>query len=236
MGSCPGRAGIGAILTLLCAGSLVPRLARAQDDEVIVDPELAASGVAPSAAEGSEQVIVDPELAGSSGAEPSQPAEPEQDFGWGKVLAKKEPPPEPVTSAEEASDEEDYDPLANTGIAKLELLAQFASDLRHEYALEDAYETRIRFGGEIEFRRSRTLRLVLGSRVDFYWAAPSQNDPVVVQKKERALDEDRYEVDVLPTAAYIDSTLGDGFHLRVGHQVVSLGRMDFYSPTDVLVA
>jgi hypothetical protein len=234
MGFRPGRVGIGATLTLLCAGLLSPALLRAQDDEVIVDPELAAQGAAQPEAEGDEQVIMDPELVGPSVPSPESAANAAQeDFGWGKVMAKEEPPPAPV-AAPPPSDEDDYDPLANTGIAKLELLAQFASDLRQEYALEDAYETRIRFGGEIEFRRSRKLRLVLGSRVDFYWAAPSQNDPVVVKKGERALDEDRYEVDVIPTAAYIDSTLRDGVHLRVGQQVVSLGRMDFYSPTDVL--
>jgi hypothetical protein len=237
MGSRPRRAGIGAALPLLLAApcaALLPAPASAQDDEVIVDPELAGQGAGHAAQEGDEQVIVDPELAAPAAAQ-GEPVDPSENFGWGKVLSKREPPPVQMTPVP-ASEEEAYDPLANTGIAKLELLAQFASDMRHEYALEDVYETRIRFGGEIEFRRSRNLRLVLGSRVDFYWAVPSQNDPAVVRKNERALDEDRYEVDVLPTAAYADATLADGFHMRVGHQVVSLGRMDFYSPTDVLVA
>jgi hypothetical protein len=228
MGSRPGRAGSCVTLALLVAGPLFPApRAYAQEEEIIVDPELAGPSPAAAADEG-DQVIVDPELSGET------PSEPVQDFGWGPVGAKKpDAPPPPVAPV---PDEDSYDPLANTGIAKLELLAQFAADLRHEDALEDAYETRLRFGGEIEFRRSRKLRLVIGSRVDFLWSVPSQNDPEVVKRNQRALDQDRYEVDVLPTAAYVDATLSDGVHLRVGHQMVSLGRMDFYSPNDVLVA
>jgi hypothetical protein len=226
MGFRPGRAGTCAALALLGTSSFFASplpAALAQDEEVISDPELA--GPSPPASSEGEQVIVDPELGGAP------PQKPGQDFGWGTVYEKPAPEAPPPL----VSDEEEVDPLANTGIAKLELLGQLAADIRHEYALEDAYETRLRFGGEIEFRRSRSLRLVLGSRVDFFWAAPSQNDPVVVRRKERALDADRYEVDVLPTAAYADTTLADGVHLRVGEQVVSLGRMDFYSPNDVLV-
>jgi hypothetical protein len=227
MGRRPGRAGKRATLALLGSSFCfaLPALTLAQDEEIIVDPELA--GPAAPAATPDEEVIVDPELGGA----PTKPAQPAQDFGWGTVYEKPAPEaPPPVVR-----DEEEVDPLANTGIAKLELLGQLGADIRHEYALEDAYETRLRFGGEIEFRRSRNLRLVLGSRVDFFWAAPSQNDPVVVREKVRALDQDRYEIDVLPTAAYADTTLADGVHLRLGHQVVSLGRMDFYSPNDVLV-
>jgi hypothetical protein len=236
MGRPPGRALLCAAAACLLTALSFAR-AQAQDEEVIVDPELS-SGTESAAPSTDEEVIVDPELGGTPAQ--AKPATPARDFGWGKVYENpngpKSAPPPPETPRPSPIDVEEEDPLANTGIAKLELLAQVAADMRQEYALEDAYESRLRFGGEIEFRRSRNLRLVLGSRVDFFWAAPSQNDPYVVQRHERALDEDRFEVDIIPTAAYIDSTLTDGVHLRVGEQVVTLGRMDFYSPNDMLVA
>ncbi len=209
--------------SLASLAGFAPGLAEAQDsEEVIVDPELGASPNASGAASGAdgEQVILDPEL-GETGQQPA-------DFGWGPTVSAAGPKPA-------APEEDEYDPLANTGLAKIELIGQVAADLHHEGQLEDAYETRLRFGGEIEFRRSRHLRLVIGSRVDFFWAVPSQDDDIVTKNKQRALDQDRFEVDVLPTAAFVDMSPFPGFHLRMGAQVVSLGRMDFYSPTDMLV-
>jgi hypothetical protein len=192
-------------------------------DEVIVDPELSGSDSAPQPATEGDEIIVDPELSGSAAADPNR-------FGWGAVYDA------PAGEGGNATpDEDDYDPLANTGMAKLELASQVGIDLRQEGDLEDAFETRLRFGGEVELRRSRRLRLVIGSRVDFLWAAPGPNDGVLVRLDQRALDQDRFEVDLIPTAAFADMSLFDGFHLRVGQQVVSLGRMDFYSPSDMLV-
>lgn len=237
MGRLLGRTRMRAVAFLLGATlplAALPGQAQAQDsEEVIVDPELSgapASGPASAPAAGVEdtsgdEVIADPEL-GETGDKPPADA-------WGTSFQGGPEPAKPQPSS--APEEDEYDPLANTGIAKLELLGQVAADLHHEGQLEDAYETRLRFGGEIEFRRSRNLRLVVGSRLDFFWAVPSQDDNIVVQNKERALDQDRFEVDVLPTAAFADMSVFDGFHLRVGEQVVSLGRMDFYSPTDSLV-
>ncbi|MFT3926248.1 MAG: hypothetical protein QM778_27125 [Myxococcales bacterium] len=198
-----------------------------------------------AAAQDGEEVILDPELAGSapapSPASPPPASEPTEDFGWGPVQEEgraEPPPPPPSAEAAAHSYEDEPDPLANTGLARLELLGQVAADMHQEGSLEDAYETRLRFGGEVELRRSRNLRLMLGSRLDFFWAVPGQNDPVLRDHDppERALDEDRFEVDVFATAAYVDTTLGDGFHLRLGQQAISLGRMDMYSPTDILAA
>lgn len=212
-----------------------------------------------AAAQDGEEVILDPELAGPASAPaptPSaspEPSNPEEDFGWGPVYndqPAESPPPAPLPTVEAANrasaEEDEHDPLANTGLARLELLGQVAADMRQEGDLEDAYETRLRFGGEVELRRSRNLRLMLGSRLDFFWAVPGQSDPALAarmgedgapdQPAQRALDQDRFEVDVFATAAYVDTTLGDGFHLRLGQQAVSLGRMDMYSPTDILAA
>lgn len=207
--------------------------AAAQDEEIILDPELTGSSPPPRA---STTPTMPPFQ--EDGADESPPAE---DFGWGPVYEEK--PPAWGPTVEEASsppparqEEDEYDPLVNTGLARLELVGQVAADLRHEGDLEDAYESRLRFGGEVELRRSRRLRLMLGSRLDFFWAAPSHNDNVLAARNERVLDQDRFEVDVFATAAYVDATLSDGLHLRVGQQVVSLGRMDMYSPNDMLAA
>src|SRR5690606_13875585 len=148
-------------------------------------------------------VIADPELTGGSSpapapAQPRPPSNAGEDFGWGPVY--EEPTPSasepdddfPPPSSESDSFESDYDPLDNTGLVRLEMLGQFAADLRHEGDLEDAYETRFRFGGEVELRRSRRLRVMVGSRIDFFWGVPSQNDYVLKERNERALDQDRF--------------------------------------------
>jgi len=274
MGRCSGRAWAYAAAALLTFPVTSLRPALAQDsDEVIVDPELTGSDTggasnAPSSAlagDGDDdEVINDPELAGTGRPSATAPAE---DYGWGAVLPAKTA----AAAAEAAAPEEDeYDPLANTGIGKLEVLGQTAIDLHRESDLEDFYEARLRFGGEVELRLSRKLRLSLGTRLDFMWAAPNQNDgylkrPVryyddrtplqqrVVNGEARAsnqtddgrflgpanynegaLDQDRYEIDIVPLSAYLDMTLADGVHMRVGTQVISLGRMDGYSATDIL--
>ncbi len=193
-----------------------------------------------ASAQDSEEVILDPELMDSAPSRPTGPSttaagEDEDDHGWGEVYHEGTQGPSQLSlSVKSATADDDYDPTANTGLARLEMLGQIAADIRQEGDLEDAFETRLRFGGEVEFRRSRNLRLMLGSRLDFFWGVPGPNDRALREAGHRALDEDRFEVDVFATAAYVDATLGDGIHLRVGQQVVSLGRMDMYSPTDML--
>ena len=184
MSSCTGRAWACATALLLSLPALIePALAYAQDDEVIQDPELSGGGSGSSGSSGSgaggDEVIEDPELGG--GAKPKSPS----DFGWGEVYQKKgeeAPPKQPEVEAP--------DPTANTGIAKLELVGQTAIDMHSEGSLEDFYEGRLRFGGEVDFRISRRLRLSLGTRLDFGWYAPHQNDPylkdVPIYAPERA--------------------------------------------------
>src|SRR5690349_6417373 len=119
MGRCSGRAWAHAAFVLLSfeltAGS--PRTAFSQEgEEVIADPELAGSSGGGSGADGDE-AIADPELSGSSAQTGF-----EEDYGWGAVYTPKTrsqgkaPPPEP--------EEEEYDPLANTGIGKLEIRSE----------------------------------------------------------------------------------------------------------------
>ena len=48
------------------------------------------------------------------------------------------------------------------------------------------------------------------------------------------LEQDRFELDLIPLSAFVDVTPANGFHLRIGTQPVSTARMDFYSPNDIL--
>lgn len=206
--------------------TLLPSSAAGQgDEEVIVDPEL--QGPAPGRSGGQgDEVIQDPDLAGGTS----------DDNGWGDVF--KPHRPEPPT------EEDAHDPQANTGIARIEADGQFATDLKHDGKLEDAYESRMRLDGEIDFRRSRRLRLSVGMRLDFLWALPAagdadltiRNDMGEVVTRQTPFDQDRFELDVIPLSGYVDTTLGNGFHLRVGMQPVSTATVDAYSPNDILAA
>src|SRR4051812_37240835 len=124
MGRCFGRAWAYAAAGLLSffSPTLTPALAQ-DSDEVIVDPDLSGATKAPAPtsapAADADEVIADPEL---SGTERPTSAAPAEDYGWGAVLPPKEPD---ISAAAAASTEEDeYDPLANTGIGRLELLGQ----------------------------------------------------------------------------------------------------------------
>lgn len=253
MGRCHGRARAHAVLALLMFGALgsQPALVIAQDEEVISDPELSGGGGARGSSSGDE-VIEDPELSGSGAR---KPASTKKDYGWGEVYQDGQEEREQETqAAEPVEPPEEPDPMANTGIAKLEVSGQTAIDTAAEGDMEDFYEARLRFGGEVEFRISRRLRLSIGTRIDYGWYAPFQNDPSLttelvnfetgrplldVNNKQRVirrtmLQEDRHEVDIVPLAAYVDATVADGVHLRIGAQVISLARMDGLSVTDML--
>jgi hypothetical protein len=179
-----------------------------------------------------EEVIVDPELESKAGTMAD-------DRGWGGLVPDTEQD-QPASSSRAS----EYDPLANTGISRLEFIGQQGIDLYHEGDLEDAYETRLRMDAEVDFRRSRKLRMSIGLRTDLLWALPARGDPALYQgaTDTRAavhstpLQQDRWELDIIPLSAFVDTTLGDAFHLRVGEQPVSIRRMDFYSPIDILAA
>jgi hypothetical protein len=209
-------------------------------DEVIVDPELAGpSKQSPSRSDGDE-TIVDPELAGSGGGRTSGSA---SDNGWGtEATSSFQGGGAGPTAA--ASEEDEYDPQANTGLAKIEVVGQQGVDIHRENYLEDFFESRLRFGAETDFRISRKLRLSTGARLDFFFASPHPQDEdiprpgqpgnVLYPNGRTASDYLRYETDIIPLSMFLDSTLRDGVHLRVGVQPVSLARMDFISPVDML--
>jgi hypothetical protein len=241
MGRCLGRARAHAAAAWLMFGTLCSRPPHvlAQDEEIITDPELAGPTKGrPAGSSAGDEVIADPELSGG-GTKPAN-----KDYGWGEVYEGG--PDEQKTDQPEAEAPEEPDPTANTGIAKLEVSGQVAIDTHAEENFEDFYEARLRFGGEVDFRISRKLRLSIGTRIDFGWYAPFQNDSELtqyfqvegsaqpVQIQHTALQEDRYEVDIIPLSAYVDATIADGVHLRIGEQVISLARMDGLSVTDML--
>ena len=231
------RARVRVAVVLFACSLAGARAAQAQeDDEVIVDPE------APSSLSGSdgEEIISDPEAPGGGGGSG------DEDYGWGEAanLGQGDAPSAPASVADE------YDPQANTGLARIEADGRFAADVNHEGKLEDAYETRFRLDVDVEFRRSRKLRIGVGVRTDVFWAVPSGNDPSLtyvyndfsqdpndprrLRTDYTPFDQDRFELDIIPLAAYVDGTLGDGFHVRVGVQPVSMARTDFFSPIDML--
>jgi hypothetical protein len=249
-----GRATRCAVLAFLMAGHTSGVQAQATDEEVIADPELAGSrGTSASSADG-EETIADPELAGGKTSRRG-------DGGWGSEAASSFGHGAAEAESSSGSEDSGYDPMANTGLAKIEVNGQQGVDLHRENYLEDFFESRLRFGAETDFRISRKLRLSTGLRLDFFYAAPHPNDtdiaaynkrieaqnrqriddarmnpsgPVYGEQTRTALDYDRYELDIVPLSAYLDATLSDGVHLRIGVQPMSLGRMDFFSPTDML--
>ncbi len=74
---------------------------------------------------------------------------------------------------------------------------------------------------EVEQRRSDTLLLSAGLRVRHGFA--------VHQSGAAA-----YTLDVAPLSLFADVTPGPGYHVRVGYQVISMGRFDLFSATNFL--
>ena len=218
----------------------------AADEEVIADPELDGAASTSSRATSQDETIVDPESAsGGAGSDDSGAAQ----EGWGGAADESRRGPRVGA----VDDEDAHDPMANTGISRVQAIGMFGADLHHEGNLEDAYETRLRFDAEVDFRRSRSTRISVGTRIDLLWALPFSGDPDINTPASSELDDNtgnpliaaqhstqlkqgRFELDVLPLSGFVDKTLFDGFHLRVGEQVVSIARLDFYSPIDMLVA
>jgi hypothetical protein len=74
---------------------------------------------------------------------------------------------------------------------------------------------------EVEQRRSDSLLLSAGLRARY---------AVGVHQDGAA----RYELDLAPLSLFADVTPGAGFHVRAGYQTVTMGRFDFFSPTNFL--
>lgn len=75
-------------------------------------------------------------------------------------------------------------------------------------------------------RRTRRLKFGLGVIARYHYAALAADVADATAP--------RYELGLLPTAAYVDTSPVDGLHVRAGYQTVALGRFDVFSATNVL--
>lgn len=79
---------------------------------------------------------------------------------------------------------------------------------------------------ELEHRASDSLRLAAGARLRHVFAMRAST--------EATNNPDRYALDLTPTALYADATIDEGAHLRLGYQVIDLGRFDVWNATNTL--
>ncbi len=105
------------------------------------------------------------------------------------------------------------------------LHTRLAVDTTFDNSREDVFEGLQLMSFEATVRRSEKLRFGLGLRARFEMAA---------RRNAEFGDQDRYALDVVPTAAYADATLCPGVHLRAGYQGVPLGRFDVFGATSFL--
>ena len=114
----------------------------------------------------------------------------------------------------------------STGDARVVLRSRLGMDLGWDTPREEVWEATQLALIEATVRRSEDLRFVVGARMR-HASAFREHDTVDA-------DAARFELDLAPVSAYADATLTDGVHLRLGYQLVHLGRFDLFSATDVL--
>lgn len=114
-------------------------------------------------------------------------------------------------------------PSSSDAIFRLSLHTRWGVDTHWVHESQDVVEGTSVIAFEAEQRRSDTLLLSVGLRARHSFA-------------ERKRGDGRYELDVVPTSAFADVTLADGFHLRAGYQTVNMGRFDVFSATNFLAA
>lgn len=102
-------------------------------------------------------------------------------------------------------------------------------DLSRDDAREEIWESTALLSMDATLRRSESLRFGLGVMARYHFASLERSLPDVSAR--------RYELDAIPTAAYIDGSLASaGLHVRAGYQPVALGRFDLFSAINVLSA
>jgi hypothetical protein len=112
------------------------------------------------------------------------------------------------------------------GRLHLELRSRVGVDTRWENDREGIVEGTQIAAFELEHPRSEDVTFAVGLRARHF-----------VGRRSSGTDRDpaeRYQLDVLPTAAYVDATLSDGLHTRIGYQVTPLGRFDIFTATNLL--
>jgi hypothetical protein len=109
---------------------------------------------------------------------------------------------------------------------RVELRSRAGVDTRWENDREEIVEATQIAAFELEHPRSKDVSFAVGLRARYFVghrSSGSDQDPA-----------ERYELDVVPTAAYVDATLSDGLHTRIGYQVTALGRFDVFTTTNFL--
>jgi hypothetical protein len=117
-------------------------------------------------------------------------------------------------------------PSANAAEARVVLHTRAATKTQRNDPGQDIYQSTTLATFDATVRRSESLRFVVGLRARYHFASMAANTADAVASHA--------ELDVLPTAGYVDSKLADGLHLQLGYQPVHLGRFDIFSATDVL--
>jgi hypothetical protein len=130
------------------------------------------------------------------------------------------PPSEPAPTA--GSNE----PQLQAADVRLVLHARVARDLRQDDPREEIWESTTIAALDATLRRSESLRFTLGILARYHFAALAHAVPDAVSE--------RYELDAIPTAGYVDASVVSGWHVRAGYQPVQLGRFDVFSATNVL--
>ncbi|MET0389688.1 MAG: hypothetical protein ABW321_27190 [Polyangiales bacterium] len=113
-----------------------------------------------------------------------------------------------------------------TSEGHMRLHSRFGLDLYHADPREETWEGTNLAIFETSVRRSANLRFAAGVRVRFHIASFVHDAPDAKAQ--------RLQLDVSPTAAYVDTKLAEGAHLQLGYQSVHMGSFDLISAADVL--
>lgn len=179
----------------------------------------AASTHAQDALSGSDEVIDDPEL----GAVSNEPAA----GGSEEIIADPElagATSKPQPSAANSGSSPAAAPLSEVHLV---LHSRGNRDISENDRREEIWESTTVLLLDATLRRSDSLRFGLGVMARYHFASLAHT--------LRDVEPRRYELGVLPTAAYIDGSVSSvGLHIRAGYQPVPLGRFDLFSAINVL--
>ena len=181
---------------------------------------------AQSAAVSGEEVISDPELAGTPPSDSAAAA----GGGGGEIIEDPElSGSAPSARSGGASDGGGSSAGSGGGPSSevhLTLHARGNRDLKQDDPREEIWESTAVLSLDATLRRSERLRFGLGLNARYHFASLARDLP-----DARA---ERYELDVLPRAGYVDVSPASGLHVRAGYQPLPLGRFDLFSGINVL--
>jgi hypothetical protein len=169
-----------------------------------------------AARSGQDELIADPELAGSA---PSSSAS-----STSEVI--DDPELRSSTSSAGAASDGGGSSSAPSSEVHLVLHTRGNRDLKQDDVREEIWESTTVLSLDATLRRSERLRFGIGLNARYHFASLAHDLP-----DARA---PRYELDVLPSAGYVDFSPASGLHVRAGYQTLPLGRFDAFSAINVL--